>query len=325
MENTGDHGSSWVRPPYAITPLVGLKNHLGDSAEVLFDDATDLASAVRTASSADAVVVVAGYTHLHEGEYIPDSQFGAVGGDRSSLSLLDDDVTLIEAVSRANANTIVVIVGGSAVTTEEWRDRVPSILMAWYSGMEGGTALARILFGEVNPSGKLPCVFPQSEDQLPFFDKDADEITYDFYHGYNLLDRNNTKPAYTFGFGLSYTTFAYSNLRLDQIKIDALDEVKVTVDVTNTGEKAGDEVVQLYIGYHGSAVERHAKDLKGFRRVPLQPGQTETVVMSVRGSDIAYYNVDGRDWLVEPTSYVVYVGGSSRSEDLLQSEFTIVS
>ena len=139
---------------------------------------------------------------------------------------------------------------------EEWRNDVPAILMAWYFGMEGGHALARVLFGDVNPSGKMPLTTPKNEAQLPPFDEFADSIEYGPYHGYTLFDTKGQEPAFPFGYGLSYTTYAYTNLKVATPTVPADGRVEVTVDVTNTGTRAGEEIVQLYVGFEGAKVER---------------------------------------------------------------------
>ena len=238
-----------------------------------------------------------------------DVQNGAfgVGGDRTLLTLHPEDEALIQAVAAANPNTVVAIMAGSAVITETWRQQVPAILMLWYPGMEGGNAFADVLLGKVNPSGKLPCTFAKHAEDLPFFDKDATAITYDLWHGYRKLERDGVEPAFPFGFGLSYTTFAYSNLRLDQAELSSGDSLVATVDVTNTGSVAGDEVVQLYVAARGSAVERAAKELKAFGRVSLAPGETKTVRLSVPVVDLAYYDATA-GWVVEAIEYEVIVG-----------------
>jgi beta-glucosidase len=196
--------------------------------------------------------------------------------------------------------------------------------MSWYSGQEGGHALARVLFGEMNPGGKLPCSVPKNPQDLPFFDPQASEIEYDYYHGYALFDHEAIVPAYPFGFGLSYTSFAYGDLSLSETEIGAGGKVVASVDVTNTGDRAGAEVVQLYAGYAGSAVERHVKDLKGFARVELEPGETRTVRIPLQAQSLAYYDVESRAWVVEPIAYRVFVGSSSAPEDLQQAQFRIV-
>jgi beta-glucosidase len=321
--NIGDRGSSEVRPPYVITPLEAMQT-CAEGATILFDDGQRTESAVETARQADLVVAVLGYTHIEEGEYIPRVLFWpAKGGDRASLRLPQDDERLILALAQANPNLVVVMMGGSAVITEAWRKRVPAILMAWYAGMEGGAALAEILFGDANPSGKLPCVFPKSEAQLPFFDMQADTIEYGQYHGYRLMDKEGYKPAFPFGFGLSYTSYEYGGLQLERGEIEANGDLRASVEISNRGDVAGEEIAQLYIGCPESKVERPVKELKSFTRVALQPGETRRVRFSVPAGRLAYYDeTDG--WRVEPGEYRLYVGPSSSPESLLQASFRIV-
>jgi beta-glucosidase len=238
------------------------------------------------------------------------------------LTLLPHDEALIQALAKANPNTAVVLVGGSAMVTEAWREKVPTILMAWYAGMEGGHALADLLFGNVNPSGKLPCSFPKSDDQLPFFDKDADTIEYGYYHGYRLMDRDGHEPAFHFGFGLSYTTYEYRNLELDAVEIAAEGVLRLSVEVANTGQFPGEEVVQLYVGYRGSQVDRPVKELKSFARISIDPGQTRRVEFQLPARQLAYYD-EGAGWVVERITYDVYVGSSSALRDLLCSQFSV--
>jgi beta-glucosidase len=232
-------------------------------------------------------------------------------------------VAAIQAALRANSRCIVVLVGGSTYTMEEWRHQVPSILMAWYPGMEGGHALARVLFGDVNPSGRMPLTTPRSETQLPPFDEFADTAAYGPYHGYTLADRSDQEPAFPFGYGLSYTTYAYANLTVRRPRVPADGTVEVNVDVTNTGARAGEEVVQLYVGFEGSKVERPVRLLRGFRKVALAPGETKTVALPVAVKDLAWYDVGAKAWRVEAMSYGIFVGPSSRRADLLEARVTV--
>jgi len=323
VEDTGDHGSSRVYPPYVVTPLSGLRRYLGANGSVVYEDGADLARAKQAALTADAVVVVAGCDYRDEGEYIPQVPVPERGGDRTSLTLHPDEVELIRAVALKNPRTIVVLVGGSAIMMEEWKEKVGGILMAWYSGMEGGTALARILFGEVNPSGKLPVTIPSDPSQLPPFDSGADSIEYGYYHGYTLADKNGYKPAFGFGYGLSYTTFGYSNLRLSAEQVAPDGALAVAVDVVNTGARAGEEVVELYVGFPRAKVDRPIKLLRGFTKVALGPGEKKTVTFTVRASDLAYYDPEAAAWRVEPVEHEVLVGGSSRPADLLKASFHV--
>jgi len=353
--NTGDGGSSNTRPAYVVTPLEGIQAALRGKAEVLHDDGSNLERAKATAAAADAVVLVVGYTHEDEGEFIdPDTmkelaslfpapspeeaplaqrviqtmsgqQAGAFppGGDRDQLTLRPEDEGLIQAIAAANPRIIVAVMGGSGVIMEAWRERVPAILMLWYPGMEGGHALADILLGQVNPSGKLPLVFPKRAEDLPFFDRDATDIEYDLWHGYRKLEREGNTPAFPFGFGLSYTSYHYANLTLAETQLGPSDTLKVSLDVSNAGARAGEEVVQLYVSAIGSAVERAPKELKAFDRIALQPGETKTIQLSVPMSRLAYYDETQGDFVVEPLEYELFVGAHSLDEQALKARFVV--
>ena len=312
VANTGDHGSSKVVPPYVVTALAGLKNHLGGDVIIDYCAGTDLAAATTASAAADAVVLVVGNRHSDEGEYIMNKK-NSPGGDRDNLSLREDEVALIKAAAKANANTVVVLIGGSAITVSEWDQDVASILFAYYPGMEGGNALANTLFGQVNPGGKLPFTIPSDAAHLPFFDKDAKSIEYGYYHGYTLLDKENVEPAYAFGFGGSYTNF-----ELSEPEFSAQDgQFHVRVTVTNVGDCAGDEVVQLYVGCSQSKVDRPKKILRGFERVSLQVGETVRVSLSTGFDTLRWYDEAISDWQVEGLPHELYIGTSSRHQDLM--------
>lgn len=323
LPNIGDRGSSRVSPPYVITPVQGIRDKAGNSIEVIYDNGHDLDFARRKAAEADAVIVVAGFTYKEEGEYL--SAVTRIGGDRVGLGLPSEQVEMITAVAAQTDRCVVVLEGGSAVTMEPWKDEVEAIIMAWYPGMEGGNAIAEILFGDANPGGRLPLTFPKSVDQLPFFDKKAKSIDYGYYHGYRHFDREGLEPEYAFGFGLSYTTFGYSDLKLSAKEIGRDGSLSVRATVTNTGDAAGEEVAQLYVGFNGSAVQRPVKELKGFARVSLEPQETVTVSMEVAAEDLAYYDISAGAWVVEEIEYEVLIGGSSRDDDLvLRDSFKII-
>ena len=356
VPNTGDGGSSNTRPAYVVTPLEGIQAALAGKVGVLHDDGSDLGRAKALAQAADAVLLVVGYTHDDEGEFIaPDAfvklaslfpvptpeegpivqelmqslagqQAGAFppGGDRDRLTLRPEDEELIQAVASVNPHTIVTVMGGSGVIMEGWRERVPAILMIWYPGMEGGHALADILLGRVNPSGKLPFVVPKRAEELPFFDKDATEIEYDLWHGYRKLERDGNSPAFPFGFGLSYTRYRYANLSLSQQQLGPADTLSVSLEVSNTGTVAGEEVVQLYVSAIGSAVERAPKELKGFTRIALQPGETQRVQLSLPVSRLAYYDEVQEAFVVEPLEYELFVGTHSLDPHALKARFTVL-
>jgi beta-glucosidase len=348
--NTGDGGSSNTRPAYVVTPLQGLRE--GSSGiEIIHDDGTDPVRAAAVAKGADAVVLVAGYTHADEGEYIPgdmmqpfipsfpkprsDEEGVAAkvlggnqevgfppGGDRERLTLHPRDEALIQAVAAANPRTIVAVMAGSAVIMEAWRARVPGILMLWYPGMEGGHALADVLFGRVNPSGRLPCTFPARANDLPQFDREATAITYDLWHGYRKFDRDGAVAAFPFGFGLSYTNFRLANLSLAKTRPDKTGTLEATVDVINTGSVAGDEVVQLYISAKGSKVERAPKELKAFARVSLAPGETKPVRLTVPIAELAYYD-EVTGWVIEAIEYEAIAGRCAADSDALRAVFSV--
>jgi beta-glucosidase len=354
--NTGDDGSSSTRPAYVVTPLEGIQAALDGRAEVLHDDGSDLERTKATAQAADAVVLVVGYDHKDEGEFLdpdamqslahlfpplppegpsiapgpaletaaPDDGFLS-GGDRDRLTLHSADEALIQAVAAVNPRTIVAVMGGSGVIMETWRERVPAILMLWYPGMEGGHALADVLLGQVNPSGKLPLAIPRRAQDLPFFDRNATAIEYDLWHGYRKLERDGSAPAFPFGFGLSYTSYEYVNLRFDRSQLGPSETLKVSLDVSNTGAHAGEEVVQLYVSAIGSAVERAPKELKAFTRVALRPGETRTVQLSLPMSRLAYYDQTQADFVVEPIEYELFVGAHSLDRQALKARFMVSS
>ncbi len=311
--NLGATGSTAFNPSYVVVPLEGIKRAAGESIDVVYEDGGDMAAAERAAASADAVLVVAGLTYKDENE----------GNDRLRLSLSDEQEHMIGRMAAVNPRCIVAVIAGGAVTMEAWRKKVPAILMAWYSGMEGGNAMADIIFGDVNPSGKLPIVFPKSKDQLPEFDNISPVVKYGYYHGYRWFDKHGLEPAIAFGYGLSYTSYRYDNLQLADTTITRDGVLKVSVEVTNTGELPGEEVVQMYVGYKGSRVDRPVKDLKGFTRVSLDPGEKKSVSLALRAQDLAYYDVGSAGWKIEELEYILYLGSSSRREDLLEMSFSV--
>lgn len=316
-------GSSAVYPDYVVTALEGIQKAAGENVEVIFRRGVCADEVRQVGAGCDAVIVYVGLTHLNEGEFFPSSADNPVGGDRVNLGLTWKEIELIEAAAEGNSNTIVVLQGGSAIQVEPWRDKVAAILMAWYAGMEGGTALGQILFGDVNPSGKLPVTVHADPQQLPYFGLRLERIEYDMFHGYFTADRDGQRVSYPFGYGLSYTSYRYGNLRLSSEKVAKDGTLTVTVDVTNTGSRAGEEIVQCYIGCDSSAVVRHVKDLKGFARVALEPGETKAVSIGVVAKDLAYYDESARDWVVEAADYTAYIGPSSAKEDLLRATFAI--
>ena len=287
-------------------------------AQILYNDGSDLELAKELAADADAVVIVAGYIHSDEGEYLADrSDIAGMGGDRASMRLHQRDIDLIHGVKGVNPNTVVSIIGSSAILIDEWEKDVPAIIFSFYSGMEGGNVLADILFGDVCPSGKLPYTVALSEDSYPDFDPDCTYAEYEYYHGYCKMDKENIPVLYPFGYGLSYTTFDISEPTVEVFDKTA----KISVNVKNTGDVKGAEVVQLYIGCEGSAVDRPVKILKDFARVELMPGEEKKVSLQVSSKDMAYYSEEKDDFVEEDITYIAYTGDCSCKEALKSVKF----
>ncbi len=267
--------------------------------------------AVEIAKSSDVAIVVAGTDATVEKE----------GVDRSDLQLPGDQLALIKAVYKANPKTIVVLQNGSPLAINWVNDNVPAIIETFYNGEEGGNALADVVFGDYNPAGRLPMTVYKSVNQLPDFSD------YDIRKGrtymYNMYpDGKKIQPLYPFGYGLSYTTFEYGNLKLESKTISNTDSLKASMQVTNTGSRAGDEVVQLYIRDKKASVQRPVKQLAGFERVSLDQGETKTVSFTVPSKDLAFWDVKTKSWIVEPGEFDMLIGDSS-SNILIKETFLV--
>ena len=334
-ENTGDLGSSNSNPPYVITPFQGIKNyHLNYNNEVYLDKANDLKKSIELAKELDQVILIVGYDYSDEGEYIMSrgqmlksaeakKLIGAkgVGGDRLSLKLREDDEILIEEISKVNDNIVVVYIGGSAIDMNRWEKNVPSIVFSWYSGMEGGNALAKIIYGDVNPSGKLPFTIARNSSDYPYFNPYTDTITYGYYHGYSLFEKYKKEIAYPFGHGLSYSDFKYENFNLTNNSLgDSI--LFFSVDLTNISDIGGKEILQFYVGFENSEIERPLKLLRDFKKVYLKAGEKKSINFKINKNDLSYYNTEKKKWMNENIEYNFYVGSSSEKNKLLKiSEF----
>ncbi len=307
--NLGDRGSSMVTSSSVSRPLQGIQAAAGEAKVEYFRDEADL----ERLADFDIAVVVAGLTYQHEGEFIPTAQQDAEGsdmargGDRVSLELPPEQRELIERVVAVAKRTVVVLQGGSAIIVRDWIDHVDALLMAWYGGVEGGNALARILFGELSPGGRLPVSIPRAMGHLMPWDVSALRVKHDLLHGYRWLDAHGHEPEFPFGFGLGYTTFELSSLRVARAK----DGFRCHVDVRNTGTRSGATVVQLYVSCRDSRVFRVEKELKGFGRVELEAGGSQTLEIEVGDQDLCFYNADERCWQLEDCLYLFRVGHSS--------------
>ncbi|GAB4092581.1 glycoside hydrolase family 3 C-terminal domain-containing protein [Flaviaesturariibacter terrae] len=320
-------GSSQVKAFYEITPLQGLRNLVGPGTKITYvpgytvahgaqADAASIKEATDAAAAADVVVYVGGSFHGYDYSVWADNAYDAEDVDKPDMNLPFNQDALISAVLKANPRTVVVLMGGGALDMTRWVDSAPAILQAWYPGMEGGTALARILFGEVNPSGKLPMSFPKTLAEAPAhklgeYPGNDGIVNYndDIYVGYRYFDTWKVEPQFAFGHGLSYTTFRYSNLRTEVKGKRAT----VTFTLTNTGKVAGAETAQLYVHQQHSSLPRPERELKGFQKVWLQPGESKQVTITLGEDAFQYYNDVLNKWVSEPGAYDILVGGSSRS------------
>ncbi len=270
----------------------------------LGDDAIERVVALATAS--DVVLLCVGLN----------GEWDTEGSDRPHMDLVGPQNELIERVAAANSNTIVVLQTGGPITMP-WLPKVAAVLQAWYGGQECGNAIADVVFGVVNPAGKLPQTFPQRLQDNPAFINYPGEhgkVRYGegIFVGYRYYEKKQIEPLFPFGYGLSYTTFAYTNLRLSAESITANDALIVTLDVTNTGERSGHEIVQCYIRDIDASVTRPEKELKGFAKVLLQPGETATVAVELAARALAYYNDAEGAWVAEVGTFEVLVGSSAQ-------------
>ena len=254
------------------------------------------------------------------------------GNDRPSMDLPGNQAALIEAVSAVNKKTIVILNTGTPVTLTNWLGQVPALVEAWFPGQEGGRAVAAVLFGKVNPSGKLPDTFAASRADYPDVSSagaDRNEAKYaeGIYVGYRHFDQAGIQPVFPFGYGLSYTTFKYRGLNLSSSRIQADGTVTVSLKVENTGKRAGEEVVQLYVHEPKPKIDRPVRELKGFTKVALEPNETKAVSFTLWPRDLAYYDVAGHQWKANAGEYQIEIGASSRDIRLtaslrLQQAFT---
>ena len=328
VSRTGGGGSSMVRPKHAISPLEGMERRASAGIQVMSalgvgmegEDpahdtpdarARDLKEATDIASKADVAVVVVGRYNKNEGE----------GFDVKTMDLPAGQDELIQAVEKANPHTIVVLNTGDPVTMTKWLDSTPALLYMWYGGQEGGNALAAILFGDANPSGKLPVSLPKKiEDSPAYGHYPGENLHVDYaegiYVGYRYYDTKNVEPQFPFGFGLSYTKFKYSDLMAvpTTTKSGSVQQkgVIVTATIKNTGQHAGAEVVELYVHDGHSKIDRPVHELRGFSRVELNPGESKTVQFQLDRSAFEYWSPQTKQWTLDPGAFEIQVGASSR-------------
>lgn len=314
-KNVGDHGSSNVYSPYTVTAYQGIKNRFGAENVVVYNGC-DTAKATEAVKDCDYIIACVGSDYKQEGEFlvnlgnIKQKPVGK-GGDRVDLRVPEEDVALIKALSETGKKLVVNVMGGSAYVIKEWTDSADAILFSFYSGLEGGNALADVLSGDVNPGGKLPFTIANNDGDYPSFLRIEDntrEIDYGYYHGYTLFDKKGIEPQYPFGFGLSYTDFEIENAKVSQ----AENTVEVSADVKNIGSVDGEEVLQVYVASENAEQDRPVKLLKGFKRVSVKAGKSVTAKVAVDLEDIKFYNSQIGEWELDK-KYTVLAGTNSKN------------
>ncbi len=324
--NVGDKGSSSVHSPYCVTAYQGIQNNFDRVHLCNGRAAKDID---RYFDSTDVAIVNVGFDYRTEGEFVVKANINATtkkqnkGGDRDSLHLCQADIALIKKLKQNNKKVVAVIYSGAAVLVEDIIPYCDAIVMNFYAGLEGGNALAEILCGETNPSGKLPfTVAKDQDDYVPFkhLGQQPYVIDYNYYHGYTHFEKNNIMPRYEFGYGLSYTTFELANLIVEQSQQNVI----VNVDVNNIGDTKGKEVVQVYIGSDRKDIDRPIKQLKGYKKVEVESNSSARVQITIPIDELRFYNQENGSWQLD-TDYVVYVGNSSQTSKCLKQNLKEVS
>ncbi|MDO3643822.1 glycoside hydrolase family 3 C-terminal domain-containing protein [Mucilaginibacter sp. L3T2-6] len=318
-----------VKVRYEVTALAGLKSRLNNKVKITYaqgykgvykpmrknvpnepdkQDTTLLNEAVTNAKSADLAIVFIGGNREYESE----------GHDRKDLSLPFHEQELVDAVTAANANTIVVFVGGAPYDLSKIKKNNHTIVWSWYNGQENGNALADVLVGKVNPSGRMPFTFPAELKDSPAHALNAypgENLSVEYKEGlmvgYRWFDTKKIEPLYCFGYGLSYTNYQYQSITIAKKAYKAGENIAAVIKLKNTGKFAGKETIQLYVSKANSMVERPAKELKAFKKVMIRPGETANVALSVPVKDLAYFDTKTSGWVVEPGKYTLLAGGSS--------------
>jgi beta-glucosidase len=311
--NVGDKGSSRVYSPYVITPYQGIKEEF---PETKVYNGSDTAKAIAATEGAEAVIVCVGSDNLQEGEFIinfgkRDVKPKGMGGDRENMLIPSEDKELITALYNAGRKLIVNVMGGSAYVIEDWKKMADAVIFSFYSGLEGGRALSAVLSGKVNPSGHLPFSIAEKEENYPEFLAMGDkryEIEYGYYHGYALFDKKGIKPAYPFGYGLSYTQFSLSDI----IVVKEEKGIKITFTLSNTGKREGATVVQVYAGGINETEDRPVKQLKGFNRIEVGKGNKVKGEISISLDDLKYYDDKDNKWILDK-KYNIFVGMDSNN------------
>ncbi len=326
-ENAMGGGSSQVQPRYEITPFAGLINRIKDTSKIVFSAGyriskqTDnklndllVKEAVATAKKAEVAIIVGGWTHGFDYSVWADNKYDAEGQDKPDMKMPFNQDSLINEVLKVNPNTIVVLFGGGALDISKWEKKVKAILYVGYPGQEGGNALARIIYGDVNPSGKLTFSWPKHLEDSPAhkigeYPGKNMEVNYkdDIYVGYRYFDTYKVKPQFSFGYGLSYSSYTYDNLEI----IKEGNVLKVQLDVKNNSKVDGADILQVYVRDIKSEEPRPFKELKAFEKVFLKAGEQKKVMFSLNKEAFSYFNSKTNTWLLEPGIFNILIGTSS--------------
>jgi beta-glucosidase len=322
-------GSGATRPPFEITPLAALQKRFGDkiiyapgiSFEKKLSAPDPIADAVAAAKSADVVIFFGGTDHSYDREALG---WGDVkGADKPDLELKGAQAELIRKIAKVNPNVIVVLINGAPVSVEQWYNQVPGIVEAWYGGMEAGNAIADVLAGDTNPSGKLPCTFGKRLDDwlchqlgpksFPGTGNNG-EVDYldGIWVGYRHFDEAGIQPRFPFGYGLSYTIFKYGKAQWSERQMSGDETLTISIPITNTGKRAGAEVAELYIHEDKPVLARPPQELKGFDRIFLQPGETKVASFEIHRRDLSFWDVSTHAWHASPGKFEARIGSSSR-------------
>ena len=322
-DNSSDPLGSWAgagKPDNVVTVLQGIKNILGDDAKINFvkgcnfndDDSSGFNDAIQAAENSDVIIFVAGEERGMSGE----------AASRTNLNIPGVQEELIKRIYESGKPVVVVLMNGRPLTINWVSENIPAIIEAWYLGDQAGNAIAQVLFGEYNPSGKLPITFPGSTGQIPiyYYQKSTGRpIIEEKKYTSKYIDSPNA-PLYPFGYGLSYTTFNYKNIKADKSKITKNESVTISIDITNTGKIAGEEVVQLYIQDEFASMTRPVKELKGFQKINLKPGETKNINFNISPDMLSFLNKDMKK-IVEPGKFNIMIGGNS--VDLITTSFEV--
>jgi beta-glucosidase len=311
--NLGSEGSVSVKPPVTTSLIQGLEKIMPDK-KIYYCNGSNLQKAINLARICDATIITAGRKGSEEGEYFP----WIGGGDRKKLELSEKHIKRIETIGLASKNSILILFGGSAFACGNWIKCVDSILMAWYPGMHGGQALAEIIAGKVNPSGRLPLTFPKQTEDCPHFDPRASKIRYDRYHDYRWMDKKGIEPAFPFGYGLTYTKFNYSNASIETLDPSRQKPfIRIKTRIENIGDRDGTEVVQLYLTRpESNNIQNSSRELKGFKRIEIAAGAFSEVYFDIDFRFMSFFDPKNNKWKIEPGVYKIGIGPNALEQPL---------